>query len=419
MSSISQRPVSRRAAATIFYVLALGSGVFRAISVVFDIVGINTFFANPILYGFFSQWVSFGVTIGTVAFLSIKKTSNGQQRALGYSLDPDFGRLRLLPKKPTIYLVLAGIFAGVATFFYYYIVGTMDASTVLPYGQLVIIYLLLGDLWAEKDTPTIIEIQCIVSILIGVLLVGVEPGGFDIPTLLIVLIPMNISSALVTYYQKKTKRFELKPGLRVDSLNMRVWMLLVLNIVMSILMFPLLPEDIFDYTMLYLGPLLLFMIGSSLATFLSLVMYIRALGRGSMAVVNSLSSISVVLGIPITLVGDLLIPGAFGTPSSDPFIWTLKFFGVALVMVGVIALQATEVRSLVIIKVKKRTGDILPQLFDIKGVESASGMAGEYDYLLSIKSRSLGKTRTNILKRIQVIPEVESIETMVVLRDYR
>jgi uncharacterized membrane protein len=403
----------------VFYFLAIGSGIFRAISVAFDVVAINTILDDPIFYGFLAQWVSFGVTLGAVAFLSIKKGSDGQKRALGYSLDPDFGRLRLLPKKPMLYLLLAGIFAGIATFFYYYIVGASDASAVLPYGQLVIIYLLMGDLWAEKDTPTIIEIQCIVSILIGVLLVGVEPGGFDIPTLLIVLVPMNIASALVTYYQKKTKRFEIKPGLRVDSLNMRVWMLLVLNVVMSIMMFPLLPANMIEYTIRYFEPLLLFMVGSSLTTFLGLVMYIRALGRGSMAVVNSLSSISVVLGIPMTLIGNLLIPGAFGSTSSDSFVWTLKIFGVALVMIGVIALQATEVKSLVIIKVRKLTGDILPQLFDIRGVESASGIAGEYDYLLSIKSRSLGKTRTNILKRIQAIPEVESIETMVVLREYR
>ncbi|MDF1540491.1 MAG: Lrp/AsnC ligand binding domain-containing protein [Candidatus Thorarchaeota archaeon] len=419
MSSRSQRPVGRRAATTIFYFLALGSGILRAFSVGFDLVAINTVFGDPIVYGFMSQWVSFATTFGIVAILSIKSGKGDRRRSIGFNLDPDFGRLRLLPRKPMLYLVLAGVFAGISTFLYYTIIGATDASAVLPYGQLVIIYLLMGDLWAEKDTPTIIELQSIMSILIGVLLVGVEPGGFNLMTLFIVLVPMNMASALVTFYQKKTKQYEIEPGLRVDSLNMRVWMLLVLNIVMSILMIPLMPTNFLESMMEYFTPLLIFMVGSSVATFLGLVMYIRALGRGSMSVVNSLSSISVVLGIPMTLIGNLLIPGAFGVITTDAFVWVLKVFGVTLVMIGVIALQATEVRSIVLIKVKPLSGDILPDLFDIRGVQSAAGIAGNHDYILSIKSRSLGKTRTNILKKIQGIHEIESIETLVVLRDYK
>ncbi len=419
MSSQNQRPVSKRGAATIFYLLALGSGVFRTISVGFDLAALNTIANEPIIYGFISQWVSFLVTFAVVAFLSIGVSRKGtKKQALGYSLDPDFGRIGMLPKKPMLYLVAAGIFAGISTFFYCFIVGNTDASAVLPYGQLVIIYLLIGDLWSEKDTPTIIELQCIISILIGVLLVGVEPSGFDIPTLFIVLVPMNISSSLVTYFQRKTKRFEIKPGLKVDSLNMRIWTLLVLNSIMSLMMIPLLPTSALEMMAIYFGPFFWFAAGSSLATFLTLVFYVRALGKGSMSIVNSLSAISVVLGIPMTLIGNIFVPGAFGVVSSDIFQWILKIFGVALVMIGVISLQASDVRSIVIINVKQLTGDLLPVLFDIKGVESAAALAGTHDYLVSIKSRSLGKTRNNILKKLQAIPEVKRIETMVVLRDY-
>ncbi len=88
-------------------------------------------------------------------------------------------------------------------------------------------------------------------------------------------------------------------------------------------------------------------------------------------------------------------------------------------MIGVIALEASDVRSIVLIKVSPLTGDLLPDLFDIKGVESASALAGDYDYLLTIKSRSLSKTRKLILKRVQSIVGVKQIETLVVLRDYR
>ncbi|MHA1771713.1 MAG: Lrp/AsnC ligand binding domain-containing protein [Candidatus Thorarchaeota archaeon] len=419
MSSRSQRPVSKRPSKYIFYTLALGAGVFKTVSVAFDIVAINTVSIDAITFGFMSQWISFLVTFGIVAFLSIRRKVNGNPRPLGYSLDPDFGRLGLLPRKPLLYVILSGLFAGISTTSYYIMIGAADASAVLPFGQLVIIYLLVGDLFADKDTPTIVEIQCVLSILLGVLLVGVTPGGFDVWMLLLVLGPLNISSALFTYFQRQAKRYEVAPGLRVDTLNMRVWSLLFLNLVFSVYAMFVMPADAIVLMTTTISPLFLAMAGSSIATFLSLVLYVRALARGTMAIVNSLSSISVVLGIPLTLIGNLFMPGAFGTVSSDAFLWTLRIFGVILVMIGVVALEASDVRSIVLIKVCPLTGDLLPDLFDIKGVESASALAGEYDYLLTIKSRSLSKTRKLILKRVQRIAGVKEIETLVVLRDYR
>lgn len=419
MSSQSQRPVSRRSSTTIFYGLALGSGVLRTFSVGFDIYAINALNVNPLIYGFLAQWVSFLVVIVSVSVLSIRRTVEGRRQALGYTLDPDFDRLHVLPKKPMLYLVASGFFAGISTLFYYILTGTSDASAVLPYGQLVIIYLLMGDLVAEKDTPTIIEVQSIISILFGVLLIGATPSGFDLTSLLIVLGPMNISSAFVTYYQRKTKRYEIRPGLRVDSLNMRVWSLLVLNSVLSLFLFPMLPADAWQIMIDDFAILLIPMIGSATTIFLALVMYARALGRGSMSIVNSLSAVSVVLGVPMTLIGNALLPGAFGDIETDLFMWTLTILGIILVMIGILALQASDVRSYVIVKVKPQVGDILPDLFKIKGVERAAALAGMHDYILTIKSRNLAKTRTKILKRIQEVKGIDKIETLVIIRDYR
>jgi drug/metabolite transporter (DMT)-like permease len=418
MSSTRQRPVGRRSAITIFYVLALGSGVMSSFSVTFDIIAINTIIPNVLAYGFMSQWVSFVVTFCLVALLSIPRRGE-KKKSIGYSLDPDFGRISILPKEPMFYIILAGFFAGISTFSYYTLTGQTDASSVLPYGQLVILYLLLGDLLAEKDTPTIVEVHSVISILFGVLLIGVTPGGFDILTLLLVLGPLNISKAILTYYQRKVKRYELAPGLRVDALNMRIWTLLFLNLTMSGFTIPFLGPSDWQIMSEAFWPSLVLMVSSSVTSFLTLVMYTRALGRGSMSIVNSLSSISVVLGIPLTLVGNFLLPGAFGELTSDIFIWIVKGFGIILVIIGVIALQATDVRALILIKVKPQTGDILPVLFDIRGVENASAIAGDYDYLICIKSRSLGKARSNILNKLNSIPEIKNHETMVVLQDFR
>ncbi len=419
MSSVSERPVGRTPTTTVFYTLAIGSGVMRALSVVFDFLAINVVSINTLVFGFLSQWVSFLTTIIIVAVVSIRRISNGRRQAIGYSLDPDFDRLRLLPRKPMTYIIIAGFFAGISTLSYYVLVGSTDASSMLPYGQLVIVYLLMGDLAAEKDSPTVIEIQSLMSILFGVLLIGTTPIGFDLVALLIVLGPMNMSSAILTYYQRKTKRYEIRPGLRVDALNMRVWSLLVLNSVMSLLMLPMMPPTAWQMMAENIIPLFWIMVGSSVTAFLSIVMYIRALGKGSMAVVNSLSAISVVLGIPATLIGNLFIPGGFGDLGSDSFLWTLKILGIMLVMIGIVALQATDIRSLVLVRVKPMTRDLLPELYDIKGVEKAAALAGDLDYILTIKSRNLAKTGTMILNKVQKIPGIDTIETLVVIREYR
>ena len=391
----------------------------RTLSVAFDVVAVNTIHIHVLIYGFLAQWVSLLVTVLLVAIVSIRRTVDGRRQSLGYNLDPDFDRLRILPKKPMLYLIVSGFFAGISTLSYYFLMAEADASTVLPYGQLVIIYLLMGDLLAEKDTPTIVEIQSIVSILFGVLLIGSTPGGFDIPSLLLVLGPMNISAAFVTYYQRKTKRYEIRPGLRVDSLNMRVWSLLVLNTVMTLMIIPMMPADSIQIMIENFVPLLWPMVGSSVTIFLALIMYARALGKGSMSIVNSLSSISVVLGVPVTLIGNALLPGAFGVVETDPFMWVLTVIGIILVMIGILALQAADVRSLVLVQVKPLVGDILPELFDIRGVEKAAALAGTHDYLLTIKSRNLAKTRTKVLRKIQEIPGIDDIETLVIIREYR
>jgi len=427
LSSTNERPVSRHSAVTIFYFLALGAGVMRTFSVGFDIVALNTVIDPKIdtsyafAYGFMAQWVSFVATSLLVLVLSAKKRIDEKPRALGYLVDPDFGRIGFLPKKAMMYTFIGGVFAGISTYSYYWLIGTTtDASAVLPFGQLAVIYLLMGDLMAEKDTPTIIEVQCIMSIMFGVLLVGVSPQGeFNPYTLLVVLVPMNMSSAVLTYYQRKTKRYEIRPGLQVDTINMRLWSLLFLNTVFTILAIPSMSASFWQIMNVTFVPLLWITVGGSLTAFFSIVMYSRALGRGSMAIVNSLSSISVVLGIPLMLIGNLIVPGSFGAISAGVSQWILKIFGVSLVMIGVIALQASDVRAIIIIRVKPQTGDLLPLLFDIKGVESVSGIAGDIDYLLSIKARSLAKTRSQILSRVQNVPGIESIHTLIVLKDYR
>jgi DNA-binding Lrp family transcriptional regulator len=186
---------------------------------------------------------------------------------------------------------------------------------------------------------------------------------------------------------------------------------------MTVFVLPLMPADSWQVMVNNFVPLLWMMVGSSLTIFLALVMYARALGRGSMSIVNSLSAISVVLGVPATLMINIIFPG--GSIETDPFIWTLTILGIILVMIGIVALQAADVRSMVLVQVKPRVGDILPELFDIRGVEKAAALAGTHDYILTIKSRNLTKTRTKILRKIQMIEGIEDIETLVVIRDYR
>jgi hypothetical protein len=153
-------------------------------------------------------------------------------------------------------------------------------------------------------------------------------------------------------------------------------------------------------------------------TFFSIVAYLQALGRGKMSVVQGVGAISIVLGIPLTMIGAFLFPGIFNPPATDFLSWMLKLTGTIFVIAGIIALSTATLRGYVFVKIRHGTGDIMAQLRRIHGVRQVSAVSGHWDYLIRIEIRTLSSTRVKTLKEIEEVNGVIDMETSLILIEW-
>ena len=417
MRAATERRVGPRRAKTTFYFLALTSGVFFALSVACDVL-ISKGLQNPIAFALSEQWVSFLFTGITVLVLSLP-TNRARKRSIGSALDASFNHVTLPPRRIARDIGLAGFFGGISTFAYYFITSSSgDVSAVIPFSRFSLIFLMIGDLLLIRDRPTIIEVQSILAIMFGVILIGSSGGVIDASMLLIVIFVWGGGAAAGIFFQSRAKRTEIKPHLTVDSLNLRVWQLLTLNTTMSVMMIPFITPSVLDSLFNGFVISIPWLLLAVIFTFFSLITYLQALGRGKMSVVQGVTSVAVVLGLPINLVGSILLPGIFSSPATDTLTWLVKIIGTVFVIAGIISLSLSEMKGYVLVRVNPTAGDILPLLRKIQGVTRASAIAGKWDILVRVDIRSLGSALEKTIERMEDIPGVEEVETMLILKEW-
>ena len=245
-------------------------------------------------------------------------------------------------------------------------------------------------------------------------------AGFGFMETLIILGPYNLGLTFYTYFQKIARDCR-EEGITNDSLNLRIWSLFFLTLFMSIFSIPLIDDTRWNLIIRYGQDTysLIFIIIDMSFAFFAYIFYLRALGMGKMSVVNSITSISVVLGIPLTLIGNIIYPGAFGVIPTELEIWVFKTIGSILVIEGIVALSITQERSYILIKMKYPYElDIMPLLKQIKGVESVAAVAGNYDYILRVKIRSIAKVYNMLVRKIEKLPAIKEITTMKIIKEW-
>ena len=403
---------------TAFYFLAVSSGIFLSFSVFSDVLAASLFLPNPIAFGLAQQWLSLLFTFTIILVLSIP-TNRKRRRSLGTQLDRGFYHLSLPSRKIVFSIILAGVFAGIATFAYYFVTSSSsDVSAVLPFAQFSIIYLMIGDLILIRDYPTNIEFQSILAITFGVLLIGMIPGVIDIGLLLIVVSLWGGGRAMSVFFQSRAKRRVIRPGATTDSLNLRLWVLLILNCSMTLFMLPFITPEVILLLVFQLPLIIHWLLIPVDFTFFTFVTYLQALGKGKMSAVQGINSISVVLGLPLTILGGFFFPTVFGPISPDPFLWFLRIVGIILVVSGIIALALSEMRGYILVKRAPDCPDLMETLYKIRGVKKVSHITGAWDLLVRVDIRSLGSARAKILRKIEETKGVMDMETLLILKEW-
>lgn len=425
--SPATRPISKIKRKSTFYILALGSGIVTSLYVVLDVIA-NTKIQNPFLFGSFEMVIGLIVSIVLILILCIpivkkSKSKSNRRFLLGYYLDPNFRGLKLPKGRIGLYTLLAGIFTTGNTIIYFVLISRFDASVIMPFSQFIVVYLLIADSISDKEKPVTIEIQSIVMIAIGVIVTSLQGsssgGSLDPLGLFLVFGPFSIFSALYIYFQKKALTTKDSKGRLFDSVNLRLWTMIIITIGQCIATIPtLVKQGLSEITQNWksaLFPVIL----SMLLVYLAVIFYSRALTMGKMSIVKSLNSVSVVSTIPLVAIAGIWFSDAFQGEFTDAISVILKISGSILVLTGIIALSMSEIRAIILAKIQQGIPIKLEELMKIKGVENVSFITGKHDLLISLKIRSIGKAYGLVEKLIEKIPWISDITTLQIMKEYQ
>lgn len=402
----------------LFFVLAFSSAIIAAI-----VSGVDTIAGKAIGNPWALSLSCFILALIVSLFCSLILSIPIKDKSLGSkTIDPTFKRLRLIKKQELKYHLLAGFGNAAMTLGYFSLfpLSNYDPSVILPFSQIVILYLVIAESITEKDTPTLIEVQSSIIVTFGAILGSISLSGEVNPlTFAIVFLVINPGGMIFSFYQRKLKLLKIDNRVN-DAINIRVW-----NVVIALLFTGLfvLIYDIYSggnyfYSGLmasinYFGWMALIAFG----TFFSFVFYIRALGIGKASVTQAVKASVIVFSIPVTIV---LSYFGYATFTTDPVLLLIKIMGIILMMLGITSFALTLTKAYIFIKMKPGYSieNTMKSLWKIKGINRVTAVAGGYDFIIKIHIRTLIKGYERILKKVEEIPGIKEYKWQSVLREW-
>ena len=404
----------------LFYALAFASAIIAAAVSAIDAKIINDVITDdPWAFGVSCFVVGTLISLIIILFFSIpvKKKSLGSR-----VIDPSFRRLRLFKKEELKYHIIAGFGNSVLTIGYFFLLSMLrDPSTVLPFSQIAILYLVGIESITEKNIPTLSEIQSSVIVVFGAILGSISlTGTITLESMAIVFLVISPAWVLFSIYQRKLKMLKIdnRPN---DALNIRFW-----NVVFACI-FTIIIVTIYDVFM-NSGHLLAGLTASiehfewvALTmgiTFFSYVFYIRALGIGKASVTQAVRASIVLFAIPFSIMLSYfnIIPPF----STDPVMILIKIIGTTLVILGIISFALTLVKAYIFIRVKSGYSieETMEKLWKVNGVTRVAAVAGPYNLMVKIRTRTLVKGYERIVRKIEEIEAIKEYKWESVLKEW-
>jgi hypothetical protein len=409
----------------LFFTLVLVSSFIAAIVAAIDSSIINDYSKLyspekiPWLFSFSTFFIGLVITF----FFCVVFSFSIHGRSVGSRvLDPSFQRLRFMHKSELVYHMLAGFGNAATTVGYFAVLSLLvDPSMILPFKQVVILYLLFGESIAEKNRPTLIEIQSCIVVMSGAILSSISfTGKLNYESMIIMFLVVNPGMVFLLISQRKLMLMNInkKPN---DSINIRFW-----NVVFSLVFVTLflIVLDVLNGTtyivegmessLSFFWPVALSM-GVSL---FSSLMFIRALRIGKTSVAQAIKASTILFSVPISFLLSLFIAISF--PDS-PTIWLIRVIGFILVVIGIVTFALSEVKAFIFIKIdpQVKINGILDSVGRIKGIESLSVIFGkQYDLIAYVRIRTLLKGYTQILQKIEATRGIKELKFVSILKEW-
>jgi DNA-binding Lrp family transcriptional regulator len=397
----------------LFFVLAFTSAIITAIVSGIDKIA-QDYIINPWALGLacFIWGVIISLSFSLILSIPYKEKSLGAR-----TIDPTFKRVRLLTKREIPYHLIAGLGNATLTIGYFILLSMFgDPSVVLPFSQVVILYLVVIESITEKDTPTLVEIQSSVIVTFGAILGSISlSGNISLEAMLIVFLVVNPGWVLLSIYQRKLKMMKIKNQPN-DAINIRLWNVIFACLFSAIFI---LAFDFFNGSNYLISGITAsfthysWLILIAVGVFFSFIFYIRALGIGKASVTQAVKATVIIFSIPVSI-----ILGLFDT--SDPVLLVIKFMGIVLMMLGILSFALTLTKAYVFIRMKPGypIDETMQKLWNIKGVNRVTAVAGKYDFIIKIRTRTLVKGYERILRKVQEIPGIKEYRWQSVLKEW-
>lgn len=403
----------------LFYVLAFTSSIIAAIVATIDTTISQLYIPNPWAFSFSCFIVGIVISLFIILIFSIPIRG----RNLGSRIiDPSFKRLRLVRKQELKYHLLAALGNAVLTLGYLTLLSILgDPSTVLPFSQIVILYLILIESITEKNIPTLSEIQSSIIVTFGAILGSISlTGNISLESLVIVFLIVNPAWVLFSINQRKLKLMKIdnRPN---DALNIRFWNVVfacVFTAIIAIIFDIIIGSNHFiagvEASIKYFNWVALTMA----VTFFSYVFYIRALGIGKASITQAVRSSTVLFAIPFSiLISYFNIIPPFTT---DPTMILIKIIGTSLVILGIVTFALTLVKAYIFVSVKPGYDieETMEKIWDIRGVTRVSAISGKYDFIIKIRIRTLVKGYEQIIRKLENIESIKKYQWQSVLKEW-
>ncbi len=391
------------------------AAVLTAIYIGLDKYYLEKIHSDPYAYSFLSMWIGL---VATLVLMLIMRIPLRKKHLIGAYIDPNF-RGFIIPKgKLLLLLIVAGLSSAVSTLSYFYIVGATSPSILLPFTQMVIVYLIVAESVNYKETPSILETQSIVMILIGIFLITTTDLAVDWVTILVVLGPYNLGIMVYTIALRQAKRM-LHHNRKNDSLNIRLWSLAFNTILISVLIIPFITPNFYAGLSILNLANVTYIIIVMLVSTLAFIVYIRSLGIAKMSTVTAIISFSVVLGIPITFLGNFITgTSVFGVTTFTPLFWLFKGMGIILILIGIITIAMSQVKAYLLIYLSGSSEMVLNQLTKVKGLESISAVSGDRLLIAKLNIRSFTKAYRTLVTDLEKIIGIKQVITLTSLKEW-
>jgi DNA-binding Lrp family transcriptional regulator len=296
-----------------------------------------------------------------------------------------------------------------------------DPSLVLPFSQVVILYLVIIESITEKNTPTLVEIQSSVIVTLGAILGSISlSGSLNLESLAIVFLVINPGWVLQSIYQRKLKIMKINNKSN-DSLNIRLWNVAFACLFTLVLVFF---YDFYSGENNFINSLHAFvnqfgwlsLVG--IGTFFGYIFYIRALGIGKASITQAVKSSVIIFTIPVSIV--LAYFGYIDPISTDSVLMIIRFSGIVLMLLGILSFALTLTKAYIFIRMKPGypIEKLMQKLWDIKGVDRVTAVAGDYDFIVKIRTRTLVKGYERILRKIESIEGIKQFKWQSVLKEW-